>query len=51
MINCFCCFFFKKQEFNNNNNNNNNSISNLRIIPEYLQAQIEPLRARIIVIT
>lgn len=47
MINC--CFFFKKQEFNNNNNNN--SISNLRIIPEYLQAQIEPLRARIIVIT
>ena len=48
MINC--CFFFKKQEFNNNNNNNN-SISNLRIIPEYLQAQIEPLRARIIVIT
>ena len=49
MINCFCCFFFKKQEFNNNNNNN--SISNLRIIPEYLQAQIEPLRARIIVIT
>ena len=45
MINC--CFFFKKQEFNNNNN----SISNLRIIPEYLQAQIEPLRARIIVIT
>ena len=49
MINC--CFFFKKQEFNNNNNNNNNSISNLRIIPEYLQAQIEPLRARIIVIT
>ena len=51
MINCFCCFFFKKQEFNNNNNNNNNSISNLRIIPEYLQAQIETLRARIIVIT
>ena len=48
MINC--CFFFKKQEFNNNNNNNN-SISNLRIIPEYLQAQIEPLRVRIIVIT
>lgn len=47
MINC--CFFFKKQEFNNNNNNN--SISNLRIIPEYLQAQIEPIRARIIVIT
>ena len=46
MINC--CFFFKKQEFNNNNNN---SISNLRIIPEYLQVQIEPLRVRIIVIT
>ena len=53
MINCFCCFSFKKQEFNNNNNNNNsnNNNNNLRIIPEYLQAQIEPLRARIVVIT